>query len=156
MLVLGKMLHRNCALAVHTHTHTLLQCPSHALCVRCCFLAQLPNTTTSQADPKLRASLPPCLHSVSEPKAPPPSRHFLEEPWDRCQHSHETRSKHFLSSTFSFTWQVSRFNLAGGRLGYEWNKEDSGLVASNGGGPAVAIATWLQSRGLALPPALHP
>lgn len=120
MLVLAKMVHGNCALAVHTHTHT----HTAAMPVSCPVCSLLPLSTAAPhhnfpADPKLRASLPPCLHSLSEPEAPPPSGHFLEKPWDRRQHSRETRSKHFLSSTFGFTWQVSRFNLAGGRLGYE-------------------------------------
>ena len=87
--------------------------------------ASLPGPTKSH-----RALPPPCPCSLSKPKTPKPFWALSRGAVGKWQHSRETKSKHFLSSTFGFTWHVSRFSLAGGRLGYEKNKEFSVLMAS--------------------------
>jgi len=113
-----------------------------------CLLAQFFQGNPPKLAQSCRDCPHPCRCWLSESKAPSP---LLGEPQGRCQHSRETRSKHFLSSVLGFTWQVSKFSLAGGRLSCKQSGE-----ASKGCGPAVTsiACLWKQSHGPAFCPAL--
>ena len=154
MVVLAKLQPRNYTCVVPTHPalpHSSAAYLTPCVCItvpeQSCLLAQFPQGNPPKAGPELQSF---CSGSLS-PKHCCLSGPFLEELQGQRQHSRETRSKHFLSSMFGFTWQVSKFSLAGGRLGYKQNEE-----ASKGCGPGVTSTAWLrrQSHGSAFCPAL--